>query len=362
MKFLERRDPEVYNRARQVIRECDERKKQQEPGFESITESIRTPLKQLVGPAYWKQVRSYLKKKIVDPRPVSEEEWEPLSPSEEPPTFTASDLVLLEQSLNPEQHSGLAARHAEKQLRRERFWMLIGLLMKNLEQKDPEMYFKAKMTIKECVKRFKTREPAYRSLTGSVRVAVKEIVGPVHWRRAEHRLANALARDEDFECVKGQNEEEWQCYHSDLCRLESETSDIAHCNKVSFDLLEVNPLDQAAPNKDTHPNPTDASPLSRSRCSTVPQTAIANSRLSLFGSVDDVDIENSTSNLNSIPISQKRTLLKSSKDEDPNFSHNRCSITLQQEGTLILEQPRGNHASDMHDVSLSYSKRRKVQG
>jgi hypothetical protein len=220
MKFLERRDPSVHSKAQHVIRDCDEKKKLQHPGYESLTESVRTPLKEVVGPSYWKQARGYLKKAVAQLPP---EEIEPLPPSEDPPTFSPSDLAYLEQSfLTPEQaeardtslptvHSPFDQEQAEKKLRRQRFWMLIRVLMRYLEQKDHGMYIKAKETIQDCVKRNRRREHGYRSLTKEIRVSLKEVVGDDYWRRAEAYLGHILAEKADEEEYAAERRELRRC-------------------------------------------------------------------------------------------------------------------------------------------------------
>jgi hypothetical protein len=205
MKFLERKDPTVFHEARAVIRDCAQKKKRGEVGFESVTESVKTPLKQVVGPSYWKKARGYLKT-VVDP-PNNKDEFEPLSPTEEVPSLSHYDLACLEQSLWDGRRPSLSSMppppplttkpccsslEDETKIRRERLWMLIRILMKYLEYKDPEMYLKAKEVIKECVQRNKKREKGYLSLSASIKASVKSVVGASYWRRAESYLQRFL--------------------------------------------------------------------------------------------------------------------------------------------------------------------------
>jgi hypothetical protein len=60
MKYLEQKDPEMHMRAKQVIRECAERNKNKEHGYESVTASMKTRLRETVGEQYWKRADSYL--------------------------------------------------------------------------------------------------------------------------------------------------------------------------------------------------------------------------------------------------------------------------------------------------------------
>ena len=50
----------MHQQAKVVIKDCAERNKQQEPGYESVTESMKRRLKELVGDHYWKKANDYL--------------------------------------------------------------------------------------------------------------------------------------------------------------------------------------------------------------------------------------------------------------------------------------------------------------
>ena len=57
--------------------------------------------------------------------------------------------------------------------------------MKYLEQKDKSMYDKAKMVIRDCAKKNKMGDPNYTSLSASMQVHLKRLVGSVYWKKAE---------------------------------------------------------------------------------------------------------------------------------------------------------------------------------
>ena len=61
MKYLEQKDPSMHQKAKIIIKDCADRNKRQEPGYESVTSSMRERLKNLVGEQYWKRAESYLK-------------------------------------------------------------------------------------------------------------------------------------------------------------------------------------------------------------------------------------------------------------------------------------------------------------
>jgi len=60
--------------------------------------------------------------------------------------------------------------------------------MKYLEQRDPDMHAKAKQQIKECYERNKMGDPAYKSLTQSMKARLKVTVGDDYWRKAQSYL------------------------------------------------------------------------------------------------------------------------------------------------------------------------------
>lgn len=61
IKYLENKDPTMHRQAKAIIKDCAERNKNKEPGYQSVTASMKTRLKQLVGENYWKRAEAYLK-------------------------------------------------------------------------------------------------------------------------------------------------------------------------------------------------------------------------------------------------------------------------------------------------------------
>eukprot|EP00980_Cylindrotheca_fusiformis_P000663 scaffold160_cov136-Cylindrotheca_fusiformis.AAC.10 len=61
IKYLESKDPNMHRQAKAIIKDCAERNKKKEPGYQSVTASMKTRLKQLVGENYWKRAELYLK-------------------------------------------------------------------------------------------------------------------------------------------------------------------------------------------------------------------------------------------------------------------------------------------------------------
>jgi hypothetical protein len=68
LKYLERKDPIVKHMVKEIIRDCIDRNKRQEPGYESVTTVMRDRLRAAVHEDYWKRAESYLRRKVKDVR------------------------------------------------------------------------------------------------------------------------------------------------------------------------------------------------------------------------------------------------------------------------------------------------------
>ena len=60
MKYLEQKDPPQHQKVQAIIKDCAERNRRQERGYESVTASMKTRLKEVVDEAYWKRAEAYL--------------------------------------------------------------------------------------------------------------------------------------------------------------------------------------------------------------------------------------------------------------------------------------------------------------
>ncbi|KAL3935984.1 MAG: hypothetical protein SGBAC_008610, partial [Bacillariaceae sp.] len=61
IKYLEQKDLNMHRQAKAIIKDCADRNKKKEPGYQSVTASMKTRLKELVGEGYWKRAEAYLK-------------------------------------------------------------------------------------------------------------------------------------------------------------------------------------------------------------------------------------------------------------------------------------------------------------
>mmetsp|Transcript_13844 Transcript_13844/g.18069 ORF Transcript_13844/g.18069 Transcript_13844/m.18069 type:complete len:133 (-) Transcript_13844:1899-2297(-) len=62
MKYLETKDPPLYIRVKSIIKDCAERNKRHEPGYESVTTSMKGKIKEVVSKAHWSRAKVYLKR------------------------------------------------------------------------------------------------------------------------------------------------------------------------------------------------------------------------------------------------------------------------------------------------------------
>jgi len=61
MKYLEQKDQSMHARAKEVIRDCAKKNKEGNPAYSSLSTSMQSHLKNLVGEIYWKKAEDYLR-------------------------------------------------------------------------------------------------------------------------------------------------------------------------------------------------------------------------------------------------------------------------------------------------------------
>jgi hypothetical protein len=186
MKLLERKDPTVYYDAQVVIHDCEEKKKKGEA--ESVVESLRTPLKGVVGPEYWNEARTYSKRVLNAKKEVPDD-----ASDDEILAFNMTDLTFLSgfaPSVTPSYKNSSTTR--EENVRKKRLWMIICVFMKYLMRTDTTLYFQAKALVSECVRRHRRGDEGYRSLSGSIQSCLKKEIGAGYWKRAEGFVAQFL--------------------------------------------------------------------------------------------------------------------------------------------------------------------------
>lgn len=219
MKFLEKKDPRVFEKAQAVIRDCEQRKARGELGYESVTDSLKEPLREAVGNKYWREARFHLDNFLLDKSPAStelsssssESDHQTLSTSAQSLSFASMSSPAPREPLHRAPPSSIRIEPSplttqsvwdlgkEKKIRRERFYMILRVLMKYLETRNRPLYSRTKETIHECVAR---SDESYGSLLESIKRKVKQIVGDSNWRRAESFLSKAILRKARLDAIE----------------------------------------------------------------------------------------------------------------------------------------------------------------
>ena len=60
MKYVEKKDHELYLKIKRIIWECAMKVKNQVPGYENATASMKLRLEEVVSVKYWKRANQYL--------------------------------------------------------------------------------------------------------------------------------------------------------------------------------------------------------------------------------------------------------------------------------------------------------------
>ena len=61
IRYLEQKDPSLHQQAKAIIKDCADRNRRQERGYESVTAAMKERLKALVGDTHWRKTEMYLK-------------------------------------------------------------------------------------------------------------------------------------------------------------------------------------------------------------------------------------------------------------------------------------------------------------
>lgn len=243
MRFLEKKDPRVYGEAQAVIRDCEQRKKRGEAGYESVTESLKEPLREVVGTSYWREAQYHLDQfMLVNKHSIADysstmsfghdhASTVALSRSDSSSTATSHSQHAMPKP-TPRARADLSPLSTksnwnlldEKRIRRERFYMLLRLLMKYLELSNRPLYLRAKNAIDDCIARNEKREEGYESLSESIKRTVKQVVGDTNWRKAESYLSKAILQQAHNEAM----EECWSREAFPIEPLNAEEAVITH--------------------------------------------------------------------------------------------------------------------------------------
>eukprot|EP00978_Attheya_sp_CCMP212_P018096 scaffold49115_cov43-Attheya_sp.AAC.1 len=94
MKYLEQKDPKMHLQAKDVIKECAEKNKNKEAGYQSLTVSMSSRLRSTVGETYWRKAEDYLNHFLRQKMAQQRAKQQPLQsqPSTKPGTTNAPTM------------------------------------------------------------------------------------------------------------------------------------------------------------------------------------------------------------------------------------------------------------------------------
>jgi hypothetical protein len=199
--FLKKKDPAVCKDAQAIIQECEQKQMRGDKGHESLFESLRAPLKEAVGTSYWREAKVCLNEAIAQ---QEKREFEPIPLNPEgPEELSDNDLLLLSNIFKHEGHSNWINRlREEKERRRTRFWMVIRILMKYLENWDPNAFVKARDVLQNFAKLKKTSGIIHLDFHKSIKRGLIKVAGKKAWSKSESHLTKILVQKADDEAIE----------------------------------------------------------------------------------------------------------------------------------------------------------------
>jgi len=300
MIFLEKKNPTVCKNARNVILQYKAKRKKnkgqpyscgEEEGSETMCESIKVPLKETVGSAYWRQAKGYLNQ--MEQASAAEQhsngtertvlcgdgDFEPLSLDSSTNHFTDSQAEVLSRFFSHDNNSQQCKRPSkrsrssnenqlaeERKLRKQRFWMLVRVLMRDVEENDSELYKKARTVVEECARRNVNKEERFVDLIASVQRELKRAVGIAYWKRAKRHVAKHLlkkAYEKVYEDALAKEASSFRSLEDDFAPLLVQTQSMSSCSlqQAAFTPPKYNPAGW----RDTSIPTNAAIPTKRSR-------------------------------------------------------------------------------------------------
>lgn len=124
------------------------------------------------------------------PVPVSQTVIIPSSQAQNVATTSLASAAQSSSSPDPSTIANGTATSTRKQ--KERFLIFTRVLMKYLEQKDPQLHVEVKNVIRDSASRNSRKEPGYESVTSAMERRLKAIVNDHYWKRAEVYLDHFL--------------------------------------------------------------------------------------------------------------------------------------------------------------------------
>ena len=163
MKYLEQKDPAMHLKAKAVIRECAEKNKKKEPGYESVTASMQTRLRAMVGDQYWTRAEAYLnhflkQKEKID---IKKKEGSSSQPTSSQPPPRPSTGKTPEQIAKERQVAAATQKKLEDiQREKERIQQQAELQKRKQEEEKRNLEIKKEQQRKEMIARMAAMESA----------------------------------------------------------------------------------------------------------------------------------------------------------------------------------------------------------
>lgn len=198
VKYLEQTNPVLHGEVREIIRDCTERKDRKEPGYESITLAMKKRIRDVVSDACWNRAELYCERFLKEKSSSSTSKTRTRYASET--SETENDTLSMTSSMHdPSDWScsqqSCASHHSNSTIRRrrqkEKFVIVIRILLKHIEEMDPELFSHVRAVIQDCVYRNQRNETGFESVTESVKERLEIVVPREYWDHAEHLFENS---------------------------------------------------------------------------------------------------------------------------------------------------------------------------
>jgi len=208
MKIVKEKDEGRFQNAKAVIRNCQQQKKHGE--IHSLSENLRCPLKDIVGPRFWKEALDHMSATSLDSTDKKSSIGSTIERfTRSPATTTSLSSSYIHQKgelssqstatdgpkISTTTNNKRSLTATDLALRKKRLWMIVRIFMQHLRRKDCQLYKKAHTLVNECVRHHKRLKhfENNNSLSGSIQACLKKEFGLEHWKRAEQRVDEILS-------------------------------------------------------------------------------------------------------------------------------------------------------------------------
>lgn len=210
MGIVKEKDEQKFRNAKTIV--CNWERQKSLSDFDDLSESLRSPLKHVVGSRLWLEARQRLSQASSNARRSSHSSYN-TSTTNESDTQTSEDMTVPMQVDDDEEDSQShilvekrpcqiqrAASKGIKEMtsRKKKLWMVIRVLMQHLQKKHRHLYMKAHVLVNECKRQHQKQRR--KSLSGSIEACLKKEFGSELWKRAEHCVSRASLERREEKC------------------------------------------------------------------------------------------------------------------------------------------------------------------